>query len=401
MTCRICSSATRTLLDLGESPPANSLKESPDQREAFYPLVLEQCDRCGNVQLRDCVDAQALYSQYLYMTPDSPSLARHYAILEHHLVDGGVLRPESAVLEIGSNTGMFLRHLHPRVRRVIGIDPAANICEVANASGIETVCDFFNARSAAMLQDRFGRPDLIVARHCFAHNRDPHDILRGVTRLLDHQGHFLIENAYLLNTIENNEFDQIYHEHMFYYSIRSMRALLVQHGMHIVDVLLVPVHGGSIVFLAKKAAPNDRISAAVEQQAAREDRMLTPDSFGRFVANTLEIRRQLRATISELMETRQRVYTYGATAKGNTLLNFVGITAAQVPYCVDSTPIKQGRYLPRSNIKVISEDEAFRSPPDYFLLTAWNYRDEIIAKVRRGGNSRSRFIVPIPTVTLV
>ena len=401
MTCRICSSATRTLLDLGESPLANALKASPDQPEECYPLVLERCDGCGNVQLRDCVDAHALYSQYLYMTPDSPSLTRHYAALERHLADRGVVRPEAAVLEIGSNTGMFLRHLQPHVRRVIGVDPAANICRIANASGIETVCDFFDARSAATLKGRFGHPDLIVARHCFAHNRDPHELLRGVTTLLDTQGHFLIENAYLLNTIENNEFDQIYHEHMFYYSIRSMQALLARHGMHIVDVLLVPVHGGSIVFLTKKAVPGDRIAAAVEQQTAREDGALTAAAFERFAANTLEIRRRLRTTIAELIESRQRVYTYGATAKGNTLLNFVGITAAQIPYCVDNTPTKQGRYLPKCNIKVISEEDALRSPPDYFLLTAWNYRDEIIDKVRRAGNSHSRFIVPIPTVTVV
>src|SRR6266581_400377 len=267
MTCRICSSATRTLLDLGESPPANSLKQSPDQPEESYPLVLEQCDRCGNVQLRDCVDARALYSQYLYMTPDSPSLTRHYTALEQHLTDRGAVGPEAAVLEIGSNTGMFLRHLQPRVRRVIGVDPAANICRIANASGIETVCDFFDAGSAATLKDRFGHPDLIVARHCFAHNRDPHEMLRGVTTLLDPQGHFLIENAYLLNTIENTEFDQIYHEHMFYYSIRSMQALLARHGMHIVDVLLVPVHGGSIVFLTKKAAPGDHFGVDREPAA--------------------------------------------------------------------------------------------------------------------------------------
>src|SRR2546428_2019366 len=291
MTCRICSSATRTLLDLGESPLANALKASPDQPDESYPLVLEQCDRCGNVQLRDCVDAHALYSHYLYMTPDSPSLTRHYAVLERHLADRGVIRPEAAVLEIGSNTGAFLRHLQPHVGRVMGVDPAANICRIANASGIETVCDFFDAGSAATLKDRFGHPDLIVARHCFAHNRDPHEMLRGVTTLLDPQGHFLIENAYLLNTIENNEFDQIYHEHMFYYSIRSMQALLARHGMHIVDVLLVPVHGGSIVFLTKKALPGDRIHAAPEQQKTPQDPAPTTAPFQRVPGDNPEVRR--------------------------------------------------------------------------------------------------------------
>src|SRR5207244_1418865 len=204
---------------------------------------------------------------------------------------------------------------------------AENICHIANASGIETVCDFFNGRSADALKKQVGRPDLIVARHCFAHNRDPHEMLRGVTSLLDARGHFVIENAYLLNTIENNEFDQIYHEHMFYYSIRSMKALLARHGMHIVDVLLVPVHGGSIVFLTKKAVPGDRIHAAVEQQTAREDRARTPASFGGFAGTTLEIRRQLRSTIWDLSERRQRICSYGATAKGTTRHDWLGITA--------------------------------------------------------------------------
>jgi len=401
MTCRICLSSTHVLLDMGESPPANSLKEAANQPEDFYPLVLERCNTCANVQLRDCIAPEKLYSRYLYMTPDSPSLTQHYAFLAGELTDRAVLRSGSLVVEIGSNTGKFLRHLQPLVRKVVGIDPTANICEVANQSGIETICDFFNDTSAEVLKERFGRPALIVARHCFAHNPDPHEMLRGVTRLLDGDGYFVVENAYLLNTVENNEFDQIYHEHMFYYSIRSMQALLAQHGMHIVDVLMVPVHGGSIVFLIKKIAPGDQLGAAVEEGARREDHALTPETFNRFVANTLEIRRRLREKVSDLLGTRQRIYTYGATAKGNTLLNFVGISAAEIPFCVDSTPAKHGRYLPKSNIKVISEEEGLASPPDYFLLTAWNYRDEIIAKVRRRGNVRSKFIVPIPSVSVL
>src|SRR6267143_3889164 len=177
------------------------------------------------------------------MTPDSPSLAQHYENLFGYLIDRRAVNSDSYVLEVGSNTGLFLRHIRERVGRVVGIDPAENICQVANGSGIETVCSFFNGESSVALKEKWGRPDLILARHCFAHNRDPHDMLEGVTHLLDDRGHFVIENAYLLNTIENNEFDQIYHEHMFYYSIRSMEALLAMHGMHVVGVRLVPVHG--------------------------------------------------------------------------------------------------------------------------------------------------------------
>src|SRR5437660_8021207 len=402
MSCRICgASATRTVLDLGVSPPANSLLDRPDESQNCFPLVLEHCPHCANLQLRDCLDATELYRNYLYVTPDSRALQEHYEQLHHYLTARGYLAPQAFVLEVGSNVGLLLQYLQRKGFKVLGIDAAANICRMARDAGVNTICDFLSVTSARAIRDTYGMPDLLIARHCLAHNADPHAMIAAAAELLDKSAHLVIENAYLLNTIENNEFDQIYHEHMFYYSIRSMQALLARHGMHIVDVLLVPVHGGSIVFLTKQAVPGDRIHAAVEQQTAREDRALTPASFQRFAGNTLEIRRRLRATIAELIERRQRIYTYGATAKGTTLLNFVGITAAQIPCCVDSTPIKQGRYLPKCNIKVISEEEALRSPPEYFLLTAWNYKDEIIDKVRRAGNTYSRFIVPIPTVTVV
>jgi hypothetical protein len=287
------------------------------------------------------------------------------------------------------------------VQKILGIDPAANVCEIAQEAGVPTVCDFFDRQSAARLKKEFGSPSLIVARHCFAHNRNPHQILEGVTELLDDSSHFVIENAYLLDTIENNEFDQVYHEHMFYYCISSVKALLKEHGMHLVDVLMAPVHGGSIVFLTKRVTPQDTIRPAVIQYESRERRRLTPEAFQRFVASTFAIKDRLLALVEETMRSGRSIYAYGATAKGNTLLNFVGLTSNQIPYCVDSTPTKQGQYLPKSNIRVISEDEAARHPPDYFLLTAWNYKDEIINKVRRAGNHHSQFIIPIPRVAIV
>ena len=399
--CRICGGGAREILDLGEMPPANSLKISLDQTEESFPLVLGFCDACGNVQLRDCLDSEALYRNYLYVTPRSAMLSEHYEYLYQYLSRNGYLDADSTVVEIGSNAGLFLQHLKTKVQRVIGIDPAVAICELANRAGIETICDFFSSTSAAMLKELVGRPDIIVARHCFAHNCDPHQMLAGVTELLDEGGYFVVENAYVLNTIENNEFDQIYHEHMFYYSIRSMEHVLGLHGMRVVDVLMSLVHGGSIIFVAKRKTTADTVSASVAKYLSRESLFLHIDAFDRFAAQTYESKRKLRALIDELKAAGQSIYTYGATAKGNTLLNFVGLTRDDIGYCVDSTSIKQGRYLPKSNIKIISEEEARARPPEYFLLTAWNYKDEIISKVRRDGNYRSKFIVPIPFVHIL
>ncbi|MGK7877536.1 MAG: methyltransferase domain-containing protein [Xenococcaceae cyanobacterium] len=401
MNCRICSAEVSLLVNLGTFPPANSLKKSPEQFQESYPLVLDICKSCGNVQLRSCLDEEALYKDYFYVTPSSTILSHHYESLQSFLFRNSYLKRNSFVLEIGSNIGHFLDYIKPRVAKVLGIDPATNICKLANQRGVHTVCEFFNYESSVQLKKTFYPPDIIVARHCLAHNYNPHSILDGVTNLLDRSGFFIIENAYLLNTIKNNEFDQIYHEHMFYYSIRSMKALLALHGMHIVNILMSPVHGGSIIFVTKKIAPNDRISQAVEKYTERENIFLTKSAFKRFVDNTFEFKKKLSKLLTDLRAAGQKIYSYGATAKGNTLLNFMGLTSKEIQYCVDNTLSKQGRYLPQSNIKIISEEESQKQPPDYFLLTAWNYKDEIVTKVRQAGNYTSLFIVPIPFVHLL
>jgi len=401
MACRICKAQTRTVLDLGESPPANSFSSAPTDEQGSFPLVLESCARCGNLQLRDCVDAELLYRNYLYTTPDSGMLRAHYEILYAYLAAGTYVRAQSFVLEVGSNSGLFLRYLQPHVGKVLGVDPAANICALARAGGIDTVCDFFALPAAKAIRAAHGIPDVIIGRHCFAHNCDPHVMVAAAVQLLADGGALVIENAYALNTIENNEFDQIYHEHMFYFSVRAMQTLLGLHGLYLADILLSPVHGGSIVFVARRTDRREHQSALVERQLHVELLRLTTAALQRFHDSALRIRARLAELVRELNRAGNSIYTYGASAKGNTLLNYVGLTSADIRCCVDSTPIKQGKFLPQSNIEVVSEEYARGAPPDYFLLTAWNYEAEIIAKVRAAGNERSKFIVPIPEVRIV
>jgi SAM-dependent methyltransferase len=399
MTCRICTAPTEEILDLGTSPPANWLKQSPSDAQESYPLVLEWCERCGNVQLRDTVSAEALYRDYLYVTPTSTLLTDHYERLSRWMFESGYLSPAAFVVEPGSNAGLFLDHLRPSVRKVLGVDPAVRIAALANEAGIPTVCDFFHPDSARRIVEREGHADIVVARHCLAHNPSPHEMVEGAREGLAPGGYFVIENAYVAATIERMEFDQVYHEHMFYFSVRSMASLLGLHGMRLIDVSLAPIHGGSIVFVAQVGGER-RPAPAVAEQAEREAPFLTQDAFARFAAGAAMVKTQLQELVSGLMADGSSIYSYGATAKGNTLLNYVGLTNAQIPYCVDSTPMKWGRYLPGSNIEVISEEAAAIQPPDYYLLTAWNYEDEILSKVRGGGNEHSKFIVPVPNVRI-
>lgn len=400
MPCRICEATVTEILDLGTTPPANLLKREQSAVQEEYPLVLEWCETCGNVQLRDTLTAEELYRDYLYVTPQSSMLSAHYEYLTNYLKSSGYLKDDAFVLEVGSNAGYFLEYLKPQVRDVCGIDPAEDIAAEASARGIPTVPDFFNHASATKVVEEHGRPQMVAARHCMAHNDSPHEMVSAAASVLAEDGVFVIENAYVLNTVENTEFDQVYHEHMFYYSIRSMKKLLELHDLQLVDVMMSLVHGGSIIFVAKHGGTGE-LSEAARQYEAREELSLTLPKFAEFADRTQSIRNNLQELIGNLVADGQRIYSYGATAKGNTLLNYVGLTDAQIPYCVDSTPVKQGLFLPKSNIEIISEEAAAADPPDYFLLTAWNYREEIIAKVRGAGNYTSKFIIPIPFVQIV
>ena len=400
MSCRICSADTREVLDLGASPPANRLKVSPSEPEDSYPLVLEWCETCGNVQLRDTLPAEVLYRDYFYVTPQSSMLESHYEYLTSYLLANGYAGEHSFVVEPGSNAGHFLAHLRPSVGSVLGIDPAERIAQMANDAGVPTICDFFDPRRAADIADSRGLADLVVARHCLAHNPSPHEMVSAAAALLPDSGHLVIENAYVLNTVENTEFDQIYHEHMFYFSIRSMKKLLELHGMRLVDVIMSLVHGGSIIFIAQKGLDGP-VQPSVPAYESREAPTLKGAAFEEFASRTHAIRARLTGFLQHLRREGRSIHAYGATAKGSTLLNYMGFTSDEIPFCVDSTPMKQGRFLPRSNLRIISEEESAKDPPDYYLLTAWNYQDEIIGKVRASGNYRSRFIIPIPFVRIV
>jgi SAM-dependent methyltransferase len=395
--CRICGSKTQEVLDLGSMPPANALLTSATDGSPEYPLVLEACV-CGNFQLRDCLDATDLYRKYLYITPSSKSLTGHYGQLLGKLREMNVLSASSRVLEIGSNVGAFLEFLGPHVAQTLGVDPARNIAEIANARGIRTIAEFFDADVANSISEADGRYDIVFARHTMAHNRDPYPMLLGVERVLTDDGIFVLENAYAVNTILDGEFDQIYHEHMFFFTLHAIVNMLQRVGLRVIDVLLSDVHGGSIACFARRRGRADH--GEINRLLESERRAITPEAIRAFIQRTRATRGELRRAIFGLLNRGKTVYAYGATAKGATLMNYCGLSNSQIPYCADSTPTKQGRFYPKSGIEIVSEEWAFANPPSAFLLTAWNYRDEIIAKARKAGIDAA-FVVPIPSVEVV
>jgi len=399
--CRVCGGEPFMLLDLGLQPFANALIERPEEDVSTYPLALMICRQCSTAQLSYCADDKVLYKNYLYITPDSRELRQHYQQMVDFLAAQQHIHSGSRVLEIGSNIGRLLEFLKPRVASILGVDPAANICQMANAKGILTVPEFFNAKTARRLCQERGPQDLVIARHCFAHNEKPWLMLEGVSEVLTEQGTLVIENAYFLDTIRRFEFDQVYHEHMYYYTLRSISAMVEKSGFRLVDIMPSRIHGGSMVYVIKRSDAAGIPSQEVREYLAQEARLHEEDYYSDFVRQIVENKKFLIQTLNQFKAEGKTIHAYGASAKSTTLLNYFGIDRRLIPCVVDSTVTKQGKYIPLANIRIISEEQAAQDWPDYYLLTIWNYKDEIIRKVRSWGNHRTRFIIPHPNVEVI
>lgn len=401
LNCRICGSETFCAIDLGNHPFANALEDELNASTKVYPLKLHVCRGCSVGQLSYCADAEELYKNYLYMSPDSSMMLKHFAHVLSFLEENNYINKVSNVLEIGSNIGNFLEFLKNSTNSVVGVDPAVNISKMANDRGIPTVNDFFNSQSAESILKQDGKKDLIIARHCFAHNEKPWMMLEGVQKLLANDGVLLIENAYFLDTVTNLEFDQIYHEHMYFYNVRGISKVLDNYGFKLVDAYHSPIHGGTVLYMAKFKENEHPVHKRVYEFLEGEKNMHLESFYVDFVSRIEQNKNEMLKLIGELRSQNKTIHAYGASAKSTTLLNYYQLDHNVIPCTVDSTKIKQGKYIPKVNIKVISEEEGAQDPPDYYLLTSWNYKDEIIKKVRSMGNDKTKFILPHPKVEIL
>ena len=399
--CRICDSRNlRSVIDLGEMPLANRLKPAAHTPEKRFPLEVEFCRDCGNLQLTYCVAASDLYDDYLYVTPSSSALEAHHVNLIYHMRAHDYLPKDGFVLEFGSNVGNFLHYAQTQVGRVLGIDPARAIVEMANARGVPTVCDYFGPEVAEATVAQHGAADVVIGRHCAAHNADPHALIDGGRSALGANGVFVIENAYGLNTILHGEIGQIYHEHMYYYTARSVARLFAQNGLELIDLMPTDIHGGSMVFFG--ALPGTRPVRSIVAATIARERAILSDALLDLLPQTLERwRSETRALLDRFREAGRSVWMYGGSAKAATFINAVGIDERDIRYCADSTPGKIGQFLPGTGIEIRTEAEAIAARPDYYLVTAWNYCNELIQKVRAGGNLHSGFAAPFPEVQVI
>ncbi len=395
--CRFCGAPLADVFaDLGLSPLANSLLSEADlvRPEPFYPLRAFVCADCLLVQLEEFEPPEAIFSEYAYFSSYSTTWLDHAARYAELATARFGLGPESLVVELGSNDGYLLQYFAERRIPVLGVEPAANVAEVAVAKGIPTEVRFFGRAVAEELAER-GSADLVVGNNVLAHVPDLNDFVAGIATLLAPAGIATLEFPHLLPLIEEEQFDTIYHEHFSYFSLLTVERVLGEHGLTVVDVEELPTHGGSLrVF----AAHGGSVGAPVQELRGRElDAGLGELSI--YTSFDERVRRAKRDILTFFVEAKnagQTIVGYGAPAKGNTLLNYCGIGRDFIDYTVDLSPHKQGLYLPGTHIPIRAPDEIARTRPNLVFVLPWNLREEIMEQMSYVRDWGGRFVARSP-----
>lgn len=405
MICHGCKSQnTHMFLSLGSTPLANAfLKE--DQlatTEPSYPLDVYYCDNCGLVQIGYLVPPELLFPEnYPYVTSMSQTMKAHFAELVDSIVSEHSPSKDGIIVDIGSNDGTLLSNFLKYDYKVLGIEPATTIARLAIENGVDTISVFFGEESAKKVRDERGQASLILGTNVFAHVGDLDSVLRGVTHLLADDGMFVIEFPYLLDMTEKLEFDTIYHEHLRYFAVRPLVVLFERFGMGIVDVKRTSVHGGSMVVYTKKGSDSSAPSVVQAIEMEKKAKLDSFKTYELFAESVAEVKTQLIDLLEQLKAKGATITGYGAPAKGNTLLNYCGIGTETLDYIVDSTPFKQGCYAPGTHIPVVDESRFHSTPPDYALLLAWNFEEEILRKEEQFQQNGGKFIRPIPKPEII
>jgi SAM-dependent methyltransferase len=405
-TCRSCDAPlTRTFLDLGQQPLANSYltgEQLAAGDDPVYPLHALVCDVCRLVQIEEVVTPEAIFSDYAYFSSYSDSWVAHAQRYAKETTARLGLGSRSLVVEIASNDGYLLRHFVDSGVPVLGIEPAANVAEVAIASGIPTDVRFFSQTVAEELAAKGRIADLVVANNVLAHVPGLNDFVSGVATLLADDGVFTVEAPHLLELIEQVQFDTIYHEHLCYFSLLALDPLFERHGLRIFDVERLSTHGGSLRIWAARSSSQHRTEPSVRhvidaEVAAGLD---GPDGYTGFAPRVVEVTDALRGFLGAQRAAKRSVAAYGAAAKGNTLLNTAGVSTDDIAFVVDRSPHKQGHYLPGSHLPILGPDAVRERRPDALLILPWNLRNEITAQMAEIRSWGGRFVVPIPRLVV-
>jgi SAM-dependent methyltransferase len=404
--CRFCGETLRhTLVDLGVSPLCESFvpPERANDMEPFYPLHVWICERCLLVQLEEYVRPEEIFTEYAYFSSFSTSWVEHARRYANEMVDDLELSPESLVVEVGSNDGYLLQHFVGRGIPVLGVEPAANVAARAEERGVATLVEFFGVDVARRLAESGQRADLLIGNNVFAQVPDLNDFVAGLAILLADDGVLTLEFPHVVNLIDGNQFDTIYHEHFSYFSFGTTQTIFEAQGLEVFDVDELPTHGGSLRVYAQPAGGRRTVSRAVEELNRREEALgyRTLEPYAGFSDRVAETKRSLLSFLVDAKRRGASVVGYGAPGKANTLLNYCGIRTDFLDYTVDRNPYKHGLLLPGTRIPIFPPERIAETKPDYILILPWNLREEIVEQLAYARAWGAAFVIPIPSVEVV
>jgi len=405
--CRFCKTPLKhTFVDLGMSPLSNSyLKlEQLNKSESFYPLHTYVCEKCLLVQLEEFESPDYIFSGYAYFSSYSDTWLNHAKQYTNLMVERFGFNQSSQVVEIASNDGYLLQFFQARNIPVLGIEPASNVAQVAESKGISTLVKFFGVQTAQALVEQDKKADLLLGNNVLAHVPDINDFVAGMKILLKPQGLITMEFPHLLQLIEQNQFDTIYHEHFSYFSLTTVEKIFAYHGLTLFDVEELPTHGGSLRIYGKhdrnqNLAVSDRILVLKDKE--RQSGLDKVETYLQFSNQVMATKRKLLNFLIEVKNAGNTIVGYGAPAKGNTLLNYCGIRKDFIDYTCDRSPHKQGLFLPGTHIPIYAPERIKETKPDYVLILPWNLKDEIKEQLAYIHEWGGKFVVPIPEVEVL
>lgn len=407
VNCRFCTEQLdNTFIDLGTSPLSNAYLKQADlyKQEIFYPLHVQICDQCFLVQLPQFEVPENIFKDYAYFSSYSDTWLKHCASYRDMVIARFNINASWQVIEIASNDGYLLQYFKEKSIPVLGIEPAANVAQVAQAKGIPTISQFFGKKIASELVAENKRANLLIANNVLAHVPDLNDFVAGLKILLAKEGILTVEFPHLLRLIEGNQFDTIYHEHFSYFSFLTVQQVFAKHDMTIFDVQEVTVHGGSLRIFVKHADDNSKAMADNVNNLLEQEKALGLDNiktYAQFASKIVKLKHNLLDFMLNANKQGKVIVGYGAPAKGNTLLNYCGIFSDFLPFTVDKNPHKQNHYLPGTRIPVLHPDVIKEKKPDYLLLLPWNLKQEIMEQMAYIKEWGGKFIVPIPELQVI
>lgn len=402
--CRICEKPYEAFIDFGKMPIANGfLPPGATKDEYFFQMKVGHCPNCHMVQLIDQPGREQMFHEnYAFFSSTSRYMAEHFKrfaqmVMTEHLKD-----KDPFVVEIGSNDGIMIGNFAQAGIRHLGVEPSANVAKVAREKGINTVNQFFDEALAEKIMTENGQADAMFSANVMCHIPYMHSVIGGIKKLLKPKGVFLFEDPYLADIVEKTSYDQIYDEHVFYFSVHSVEFLYARHEMEVIDVQPQITHGGSMRYvIAHKGAHPKKPSVAEYKAKEKALGIDKPETYARLRKNIEKSRDDLMKVLRDLKLKGERVVGYGATSKSTTITNYCGITPDLVEFISDTTPIKQGKLSPGAHIPVKPYEDFKKNYPKYALLFAWNHAQEIMAKEQDFMNAGGKWITYVPEVKVI